>query len=136
MRLIALLMMAVAFATLMYVVSLTFFNMTVNYKIEPLPAMISITPKLNTTTIVINKAKSTQTLKYSPLIPKRHDGVLHVVILACNRGIELNMSLFALTQVYEKHLLNITVSLDCAESFSNIFDRVSPVKNSEILTHF
>lgn len=121
MRLIALLMLAVAFATLMFVVSLTFFNMTVNYKIEPLPAMPTNVPKVNTTTIIINKAKSTQTLKYLPLIPKKRDDVLHVVILACNRRIELNMSMFALTQVYEKHLLNITVSLDCAESFLNIF---------------
>lgn len=80
MRVLAVLMLAVAFATLMYVVSLTFYDMTINYKIEPLPAMPtnpppSISPKVNTTTIVTNKGKTAKTLKHTstlpPLIPKQ-----------------------------------------------------------------
>ena len=119
MRLIAVLMLAVAFATLMYVISLTFYDVTINYKIEPLPSIPVKPPQQVDTSTLVSKHDSPKTLKHARTLPQRVD-MLHVVILACNRGIELNMSLFALTQVYEKHLLSITVSLDCAESFSNI----------------
>ena len=75
MRVLAVLMLAVVFATLMYVISLTFFDVTINYKIESLPS-IPVKPPQHVET----SSDSQKTLKHASTLQQRVEQMSTLIV--------------------------------------------------------